>query len=113
MRPAVEWNTANHKPMLQPIQRTGPKFIHGAWLLGGARGGANRGVFFTRHCSTLMLPPADKWDSDQNLRKLHGLLRWLAADRSLWPSDSARNAVPVQHRAPMFDLQRAAAASLP
>src|ERR1700687_1005320 len=51
--------------------------------------------------------------TSENLRKLHGMLRWLAADRSAWTSDPAGEAVSVQRRTSMLDLQRAPAASMP
>jgi hypothetical protein len=49
----------------------------------------------------------------KKLRKLHGMLRRLAADRSARTSGRAGKTMPVQRRTSLFDLQRAAAASVP
>src|ERR1700730_11385851 len=56
---------------------------------------------------------SDEIAKREKLRKLYGMLRWLAADRSAWTSGPARQAVPVQCPTSVFDLQRAPAASMP
>src|SRR5258708_39918307 len=55
----------------------------------------------------------DETSPRAKLRKLYGMLRWLAADRSAWTSDPARQAVSVQRRTSVFNLQRTSAASVP
>ena len=47
------------------------------------------------------------------LRKLHCMLRRLAADRGAWTSRPAWQAVSVQCRKSVFDLQRTPSASVP
>jgi hypothetical protein len=65
-----------------------------------------RAILFRQHPveinhSALSIEPA----ISEKLRKLHGVLRRLAADRGAWAPCPARAAVPFQYREPMFDLR--------
>src|SRR5216684_1146948 len=60
-----------------------------------------------------MVGRRDETSPREKLRKLYGMLRWLAADRSARTSDPARQAVSVQRRTSVFNLQRTPAASVP
>jgi len=62
-----------------------------------------------RSISGVSVEPA----TSEILRKLHRVLRWLAADRSARARGAARKTVPVQRRTLLFDLQRSSAASVP
>ncbi|MDB5611732.1 MAG: hypothetical protein JWP25_8632 [Bradyrhizobium sp.] len=61
------------------------------------------------HHRSLSIEPS----TSENLWKLHGVLRWLAADRSTRTSGPAGGSVPVQHRASLFNLRRTPPASVP
>jgi hypothetical protein len=70
-------------------------------------------ILFSERLTGIIVGFVSEPEISENLRKLHGLLRWLAADRSAWTPGWAREAVSLQYRKSMFNLQRTSPASMP